>query len=89
MIVILCDSFQDAQDSYWLFLEYIEETMPSYSIIRAIDAALLIDTDDDIRYMFVSWRYQGSLFEDQNVEFIEKEVFFEDLYSDEKYFEFA
>lgn len=89
MIVILCDSFQDAEDSYWLFLEYIEQTIPSWWVIRAIDEALIIDTDDDIRYMFVSWRYRGSLFKNQNVEFIEKEVFFEDLYSDEKYFEFA
>ena len=88
MIVILCDSYQDAQDSYWLFLEYIEQTMPIWAVVRAIDAALIIDTDDDIRYMFASFRYRGILFHDQNVEFVEKEIFFEDLYCDERHFDF-
>ena len=79
MIVILCDSYQDAQDSYWLFLEFMSETIPPWSAIRAIDAALIIDTDDAIRYMFVNFRYQDLIFRDKNVEFVDRDSFFEDL----------
>lgn len=91
MIVILCDSFQDAEDSYYLFLDYVRLTCPPWSVVRAFDKALIIDTDDDIRYVFIDYRYCNYLFKDKIFDLVEKEVFFEDLYTDEtarEYFHF-
>lgn len=85
MIVILCDSFSDAIDSYYLFLGYLEENEMRWCPCRCFDDALMIDTDEDLRYLFIDYKYKNLIFKKNNkeIEFIEKEVFFEDLFSSE------
>lgn len=55
MIVVLCDSFKDAQDAYDIYVSVLEECEP-YSIKQTYNAAYCVETDDDLRYIFIDRR---------------------------------
>lgn len=57
MIIIFCDSFEDAQFAYEAFIDFLEEYEP-YRIKKAYDAAYCVETDDDLRFIFVDYRFK-------------------------------
>lgn len=60
MILILCNTFQEAQQDFELFKEYLYHS--AIEDIRNIyDAALCIETDDDLMYLFIDHRYYNRL----------------------------
>lgn len=56
MIVILCDSFTDAQEAYDIFVNYLEEMIP-FCIRRTYKHCCCVETDDDLRYIFIDHRF--------------------------------
>ena len=61
MIVVLCNSFEEAKDSFAKFMDFLEFYEPQ-SITRVFESSYCVDTDDDLRYVFVDYRF-GPLFE--------------------------
>lgn len=55
MIVILCNSFEEAQDSYDQFVSFLDSFEP-WSIKETYNAAYCVETDDDLRYIFIDRR---------------------------------
>ena len=88
MILILCNSFQEAREDYALFKDYLYFSAKE-DIREVYNAGLCIETDDDLRYMFVDRRYYDQLrklradtidelkFMAEIYEFFNKEVIFE------------
>lgn len=82
MIVILCNSFEEAQDGYDMFVSFLEENEPWY-IRTTYDASYCVETDDDLRYIFVDYRFEALFKTFDNPDVIEMDEFFEgisDLY---------
>lgn len=57
MIVVLCSSFEEAQFAYDIFVEFLEENYP-WNIKQLYDAAYCVETDDDLKYVFVDYRFE-------------------------------
>lgn len=57
MIVVLCDSFEDAQDGYDIFVSFLEDIDP-FLIKKTCNASYCVETDDDLRYIFVDYRFR-------------------------------
>lgn len=84
MIVILCNSFEEVQDGYDAFVSFLEEYEP-FSIKETHNAAYCVDTDDDLRYVFIDYRFEKMFYRfNEPVDTIELEEFFEGI--DEFYF---
>lgn len=80
MIVILCNSFEEAIHCFYIFLEFLEETSVWNSQIkRVFDAAYCIETDDDLKYVFVDYRFE-KLFD--KADCIDVDEFFEGIDND-------
>ena len=76
MIVILCNSHEGALKAFNYFLYFLDVYYPS--CIREIyDACYCVETDDDLRYIFVDWRL-APVFADMTPDLIEVNRFFED-----------
>ena len=55
MIVVLCDTFDDAIDAFDIFVSYLEEHDP-WCIRKVYEPSSCVETDDDLRYIFVDFR---------------------------------
>lgn len=77
MIIVLCDSFQTAQNAYNYFVTFLEKNEP-FSIKKTYNAAYCIETDDDLRYVFVDHRMRN-IFRDMTPDYIDMVEFFEGL----------
>lgn len=75
MIVVLCSSFEEAQFAYDIFVKFLEENYP-WNIKRFLDAAYCVETDDDLKYVFVDYRFRN-LFNKSDV--IDVDEFFEGI----------
>lgn len=53
MILILCASLLEAQDSFDLFIDYLERNEP-WSIKEVWTHELCIETDENLRYIFIN-----------------------------------
>lgn len=84
MIVILCNSFQDVQDSFDIFMNFLESYEP-FSIQKVFEYSYCVETDDDLRYIFVDYRFKNlaSTFDDV-IDYVDSDKFFEGI--DEYYF---
>ncbi len=58
MIVVLCNSFQEAQDGFDIFMDFLETYKP-FSISRVFEHSYCVETDDDLRYIFVDYRFKN------------------------------
>ena len=76
MIVILCDSFDDAKEVFEIFLEYLNREC--YVIKQNFKACYCVETDDDLRYIFIDYRMRN-IFKDMTPDFLDVEEFFEGL----------
>lgn len=75
MIVILCNSFYEAIDSFDIFMEFLNENTP-WSIKRVFESSYCVETDDDLKYVFVDYRFE-SLFD--KADCIDVDQFFEGI----------
>lgn len=77
MIVVLCDSYQDAMELFHSFLDFLmyEE---GYNIRHVYYPSLCIETYLDLRYIFVDYRMEG-IFREMTEDIIDSDEFFEDL----------
>lgn len=55
MIVILCDTWQEAIDGFDIFMQFLEEQIP-WSIKRVWEACYCVETDDDLKYLFTHYK---------------------------------
>lgn len=85
MIVVLCNSFEEAQESFYIFLDFLETYEPS-SISKVFKPAYCVETDDDLRYIFVDYRFRNLFHSFCTPDIIEKDEFFEGI--NEFYFTF-
>lgn len=79
-IVVLCNSYPEAEDAFLQFRSFLKSNC-EWCVVRSIDSALIIETDDDLRYMFMQYQYADPLFADRIVDRIDIDRFFEDLYT--------
>lgn len=77
MIVILCNSFQEVEDVYDWFVLFLEEHEP-WSIVDTWDAAYCVETDDNLRYIFVDYRMRN-LFKNITPDYIDVDQFLEGI----------
>ena len=80
MIVILCNSFEDVQDGFARFLDYLE-TYESGAIISDMSEYAYYVVVDDIQYVFTDYRF-GELFQsfdDGDIGMMYLDEFFEDI----------
>lgn len=56
MIVIVCDNFRQATICFEAFRDHIIDTEP-WIIENSYDYALSLETDDNLRYIFIDYRY--------------------------------
>lgn len=57
MIVILCPSYRMACDAFDIFVQFLEGYEPQ-AIQKKFESGNCIETDDDLRYMFVDARLE-------------------------------
>lgn len=75
MIVVLCSSFEEAQFAYGIFIEFLGWNHP-WNIKHCHDAAYCVETDDDLKYVFVDYRFEH-LFNESDV--VDVDEFFEGI----------
>lgn len=76
MIVVLCESFQEAKESFQYFLEYLNG-YDSFLIKSVNRYANWIETIEDLKYVFIDYRF-AKCYRDVGVDFIGHDCFFED-----------
>ncbi len=69
MMIVYCNSFQDAQDAFSIFMDYLETYEP-FSITNVFEYSYCVETDYDFRYIFVDYRMVG-IFSDLGMETVE------------------
>lgn len=52
MIVILCNSFDEAKDGFVRFMDFLEAYEP-LNISKVFEYSYCVETDDNLRYIFV------------------------------------
>lgn len=77
MIIILCETFWDAKDAFDLFMEYLNYYAP-LEIQRVFEDAFSVETDNDLRYIFIDKRYL-KFYEHVKPDVLTVEEFFEYL----------
>lgn len=78
MILILCNSFEDVQDGYDAFVQFLEDNEP-WSIRKTYNSSYCVETDDDLRYIFIDYRMKNLFFNFDKPDVIELEEFFEGI----------
>lgn len=77
MIVILCDSFQDAKAAFDLFLSFLQSSDP-WTIRTIYASSYCVETDEDLRYIFIDRRMKP-LFEGMRPDVLEEQEFFDEV----------
>lgn len=81
MMVILCNSFQEVQDSYDIFISYLEENEPG-SIRETYDSSYCVELEDDMRYIFIDYRFKQLFLKMDNIDIdtLDVDSFFDGLW---------
>ena len=86
MIVILCESFKDAKEAFDIWLRILSWENPR-SIRTIYKNSCCVETDDDLRYIFVDQRMR-SVFDKMRPDILTAEKFFDgvmDIYEEYRY----
>lgn len=75
IIVVLCDSFYAAMAAYDIFIEYLKIVEP-FSIRKEYKECYCVETDDDLRYIFVDYRMKN-VFKNMTPDYLDVAEFFE------------
>lgn len=86
MMVILCNSFDDAKDKFAIFMDYLE-TFESEIISNVFEYSYCVEIDDRMRYIFVDYRFENLFvnMENENIDILSSDEFFDSLY---EYYEY-
>ena len=84
MIVVSCNSFKQAQDAFSLFMDFLEKYEP-LSINKVFEYSYSVETDDDLRYIFIDYRFENLFKSIDRPDIVDVEEFFEGI--DEYYFD--
>lgn len=76
MIVVLCNSFEEVKDAFDIFLDFLE--WDCCEIQKIYHACYCVETDDDLRYIFIDHRMKN-LFKNMAPDFLDVEEFFEGI----------
>lgn len=74
MIVVLCDSFENAKEAFEIFLDYLY--WECYPIKQKFETCYCVETDEDLRYIFIDYRMRN-IFKSMTPDFLDVEEFFE------------
>lgn len=77
MILILCKSYKNACKAFRLFIEFLEDNEP-WSIRKLFLHENCVETDDDLRYMFIDYRFENIL-DKIKPDIIDVQDFFEEI----------
>lgn len=77
MIVILCRNYKTACRAYEIFVEFLEDNEP-WAIRQRFEHENCIETDDDLRYIFVDGRVE-KVFENMRPDVVDVQRFFEGI----------
>lgn len=79
MIVVLCNSFQEVEDGFSMFMDFLETYEP-FSILKVFEYSYCVETDDNLRYIFVDYRFKSlaSKFDDM-IDYVELDEFLEGI----------
>lgn len=83
MIVILCNSFDEAKAGFSRFMDFLETYEP-LSISTVFEYSYCVETDDDLRYIFVDYRFKPLFHTFDRPDEVDLDEFFEGI--DEYYF---
>ena len=83
MIVVLCNSFDEAKEGFSRFMDFLEIYEP-LSIFMVFEHSYCVETDDSLRYIFVDYRFRNLFHSFDWNDFVEMDEFFEGI--DEFYF---
>lgn len=75
MIVILCPTFKDAIYSFYRYVFDLRDYMGEWSIKRLFPSEYCVETDDDLRYIFIDEHFEKA-FEGMCADFISMDEFF-------------
>lgn len=75
MIVVLCPTFKDAMRSFYRYVYDLRDYMGEWSIKRLFLSEYCVETDDDLRYIFIDKRYEKE-FKNMRADFITMDKFF-------------
>lgn len=79
MMVILCNSFQDAQDAYDCFVSYLENNELN-SIRQTYNSSYCVEIEDNMRYIFTDYRLERLFLKMDDIDIIMLDEFFDGLY---------
>lgn len=74
MIVILCKSYESSCAAFDQFMEFLEDNEP-WAIKRVFKHTNCVETDDDLRYIFMDNRFVG-VFNHMLVDIVDVKKFF-------------
>lgn len=78
MIVIICDSYAEARDSYLYFITLIEFYEPG-TLVSSNEASLSVTMDDDLVYIFCDY-HLSKYFARLTPDIMDESEFFGDLW---------
>lgn len=78
MIVVLCESFRKAQDTFYEFVDALRDS-GEWVIKEVWPSEYCVETDDDLRYIFIDEMY-GHLFNPYKTDFVGADELFYTLY---------
>lgn len=77
-VAIICDTFEDAKESFAMFHDYIMDRDP-WDVVFIFAYGLCIQLNDDLRYIFITKGYEDHIWHLQP-DYISVEEFFDDVY---------
>lgn len=81
MIIIMCDSYEQAEKLFSLFLDFLDQNEPQF-IKKIFFASPCVEMEDGLKYLFIDWHYR-EWFEGFCYDFIDADEFF---YGVDKYY---
>lgn len=78
LIVVLCNSFDDAEESFAKFMDFLE-TYEHLSIFKVFEYSYCVETDDNIKYIFVDYRFENLFIAFENVDILYSDEFFDGI----------
>lgn len=75
MIVILCKTWQEALDTFDVFMQFLEENS-LWSIQRVWEHCNCVETDEDLKYLFTHYRMAPKF---NQADLVDVDQFLEDL----------
>ncbi len=78
MIVVLCNSFEEAVDAFHYWLNTVLAQEGAIFVENIWENGLCFETDDDVRYIFIDYHYADN-FSAKDCDFIDEDRFFEGI----------